>query len=442
MQLDKNKKIALAIGGAFLLIILVAVFIFSKGNGPIVGQGPVTLRWWKPFTDNEQLYLLKTEYETRHPNVTIEITSKPCTDSVCSNYQDELLNAFALGKGPDIFSIHNSWLPKYLDKVASSTNFTFTEYKDTFVDTAVADFTRNEKIYGVALSVDSLALYYNKDILFSQNLPLPPKTWEELATYSRLVTRTDTRTGYVSQSGVSFGTTQNVYRPQDILYLFMLQSGVRPWSEDGLQPTFANPVMRDGQFTEAGETALAFYTSFANSKTQNYTWNNRSDQSIDAFVNGRAAFLYGYSFVRDQILQKNPTLNFDIAPVPQPRSGNLVINFANYWGEVVNARSQSKAVAWDFLKFITTKPQLSQYYAQVKVPASRKDLVTAQLQDPVLGVFASANLTAKSFLRPDEAKMEQIFRQMVDDVILRGKTVNDALQNAQIQASSLTQIRF
>jgi ABC-type glycerol-3-phosphate transport system substrate-binding protein len=107
--------------------------------------------------------------------VRIEYTKKNIAD-----YEEDLVNALADGTGPDIFSINNSWLPKYQSRLAPAPDsvFTFKDYRDTFVPIVVDNFTGSDrKVYGVALAVDSLALYYNKDLLGSSGIGVPPKTW-------------------------------------------------------------------------------------------------------------------------------------------------------------------------------------------------------------------------------------------------------------------------
>ena len=54
-----------------------------------------------------------------YPNVTIVYTKKDET-----TYQQDLLNALASGKGPDIFAISNSWLPEYIDKIVPAATST------------------------------------------------------------------------------------------------------------------------------------------------------------------------------------------------------------------------------------------------------------------------------------------------------------------------------
>ena len=415
---------------------LLAVAFLSAGCGGGGGTGSgqkVILNIWDPFISSQNLQPLITAYQQKAPNVQIVFTQKDI-----STYSQDLINALASGNGPDIFAINNSWLPQYLDKVtpATSTVLSYTTYKNSFVDVAVKDFTLNQKVYGVPLNVDSLALYYNKDVLGSAGIATPPKTWAELSADVQKIKRAD-QTGYFTLSGLAAGTNSNINRAVDILYLFMLQKGTAPFSADNSRPTFADPALKSGQNSYPGLDGLNYYTSFASPASPNYNWNSRSDYSIDAFANGRAAFLISYSYTAATIKQKNSNLNFDVAPMPQPNLDQPAVNFANYWGEVVSKQSKAPNTAWNFLNFLTSKSSLDQYYTKNKVPSSRLDLISLQVGDPDIGVFANANLTAKSFYKPDQVKMDGIFGQMIDNVILNNMPAQQALQQAQVKAETL-----
>lgn len=423
-----------------LILIILSISTLSLGCGNKGGgtsNEQVTLRYWRPFGDSQEMQVLISEYQTLHPNVTIEYAKKNI-----ETYEDGLLNALASGSGPDIFAINNSWTPKYLDKIipAPTQLLTYKTFKDTFVDVVVNDFTKNEQIYGVALSVDSLGLFYNKDLLGTSGIATPAKTWEDLASDVAVLTKQDS-SGYFTRSGLAAGLNTNVNRAVDILYLMMLQQGVVPWTEDGQTPQFSQSVQSGGVYYNPGNEALSFYTSFANPSSPNYTWNANADYSIDAFANGRAAYLYSYSYTRKTLEQKAPNLNYDVAPVPQPNLDAPTINFANYFGEVVNKQTKHKEWAWDFLNFISSKQALDKYYAQYPYPSSRKDLIELQIQDPEIGVFAHANLTAKSFYKPDQELLDNIIGNMIDNIILRGVGIDDALNQAENQAATLTQVR-
>lgn len=418
-------------------IAVLPLLSLSCGGGGPTTSGPVTIKIWKPFVDSDKMQSVISAYQSKHSNVTIEYTKKNI-----ENYEADLLNALAAGNGPDIYSINNTWVPRYADKIVEAPEkvFTVKEYKETFVDATAADLIRDNKIYGTALWVDSLALYYNKDLMGTAGIATPPKTWTELATHVRKITRQD-GTGYFDRSGVAMGTNSNVNRGVDIIYLLMLQAGAIPWSADGSSPQFANSISRNGNSVNPGAEAVEFYTSFANPASANYTWNEDSDYSTDAFSNGRAAFLYGYAYTRAQIDSKAPNLNYDVAPAPQHNLTNPTVNYSSYFAEVVSKQSKQTAWAWDFLKFATSKATLEGYYKADKQPSSRRDLIEKQTSDVEIGVFAHANLTGKTFYKADETKFDAIISDMIDNIILRGQPVDQALPRAQSQAGTLSLIR-
>ncbi len=423
----------------FALVIGSLVFLSAGCGGGPTKDPKVTLKIWKPFVDSDKMKDLIQGYHKLHPNVTIEYTKKNI-----ETYQTDLLNALATGKdgnGPDIFSINNTWLPEYLDKVTPAPDklYTLKEYKDSFVDVVSNDFVRDNKIYGTAMWVDSLALYYNKDLLGTAGIATPPTTWDELARDSRKIASQNAE-GYFDRSGVAMGTYQNVNRAVDVVYLLMLQAGTVPWSSDGRTPKFASPIQRNGKNFNPGVVGMEFYTSFADPSSDNYTWNSDSDYSVDAFANGRAAFLYGYSYTRAQIDAKAPNLNYDVAPAPQYDLSQPSVNYASYFGEVVSKQAvdrKTAAAAWDFLKYATGKKVLDSYYAKDKEPSSRRDLIELQTQDLEIGVFAHANLTAKSFYKVDEAKFDDLFATAIEDVLFRGQSISNSLSKVQSQAGNL-----
>lgn len=437
MSIKEKIKLNKNIIKTLFLIIVLALPMLSAGCGGKTVTAPVTLTIWKPFVDSDKMQDLISAYEAKHRNVTIQYTKKNI-----ENYQSDLLNAMASGNGPDIFSINNSWVPSYLDKISPAPDnvFTVREYKDTFVDSASSDLIVDNKIYGTAMWVDSLALYYNKDLLGTAGIATPPKTWKELAEDVRLITRQNS-SGYFDRSGVAMGTNANVNRGVDIVYLLMLQAGAVPWKADGSSPTFANSISKNGSSVNPGVEALSFYTSFADPYSANYTWNNESDYSTDAFANGRAAYLYGYYYTKDTINSKAPNLNYDVAPVPQYNLSDPNVNYSNYFAEVVSKQSKEQAWAWDFLKFASSKEALELYYQKDKEPSSRRDIIEEQSGDESVGVFAHANLTGKTFYKSDEAKFDGIMGDMIDNVILKGQTISQALNQAQSQAGTIARTR-
>lgn len=434
IKIQTIRKITLSL--AVFSMVLLSAGCFGGGSTP----SRVTLKIWKPFVDSDKMNTIIQEYRKARPNVTIEYTRKNI-----ENYEQDLLNALAAGSGPDIFSINNTWLTQYLDKIspAPESFYTIRDYREAFVDAVANEMIRDNRIYGTAMWVDSLALYYNKDLLGTAGIATPPRTWDQLARDVRRIKAQDS-SGYFTRSGVAMGMYENVNRAQDIIYLLMLQAGAVPWTQDGRTPTFANSIQRSGQTVNPGVLGVDFYTSFANPSRENYNWNAQSDYSVDAFANGRAAFLYGYSYTRAQIDAKAPNLNYDVANVPQFDLSQPSVNYASYYAEVVSrqASSQVQAAAWDFLKFATSKEALDAYYARDKQPSSRRDLIALQTSDLEVGVFAHANLTAKTFQKYDEARYDAIFSEVVNNILFGGQTPQNALSRAQSQVGALVSQRL
>jgi multiple sugar transport system substrate-binding protein len=426
----------LVIGGAVLVIfILIIASILLVGNqgGGRQNQEQIELVWWKTFQDSNQMNTLIEQYQKARPNVTIKYTKKSITD-----YETDLLNAFASGNAPDIFTIHNDWLPKHMDKMAPMPNALMTErqYRDTFVDVAADDFVKDGKIYGVPLSVDVMALFYNKDILGSAGIFNPPVTWRDVVSASQKITRQDNSGNFV-RSGIALGTSNNVNRAADAIMLLMLQQGAIFYNEDFTSAQFDRPIRADNQNINPGAMALDFYTQFARPSNKAYTWNSKADNSVDAFAQGKLGMMLSYSYMLPTIKDKAPNLNWGVVPVPQIDTTGLKVNFANYWGEAVSKNSKNQEYAWDFLNFITQAEALGPYLETVNAPAPRRDLLSTQANDVELGVFAESALTAKSVYKSDAAKFESIFLKMIDDVVLRNFDPDNAVTDAVSQVNQI-----
>lgn len=411
-----------------IFLILLSVLFLAQGCnlglGPRPGSGGrVELVWWKPFDDPRIVQPLIEEFNRANPNVRISYVQKNI-----ETYEDELVDALAAGRGPDIFSIHNDWLGKHQDKLvpAPATIISLREFRDSFVQAASSDLVADDKVYALPLAVDVLALYYNKDLLASAGIPRPPASWEELVNLIPRLTVQDNLGNFV-KSAVALGTADNINRAPDILGLLMLQNGT-PFYSPGKELATFDQVVRSGEATSSpGARALEFYTQFASPAKTTYTWNNRSNNSIEAFSSGRVAMILSYSYLKPTLAEKAPFLNYAVAGVPQIDPAGTKVNYANYWAEGVAKQSQHQEAAWQFLKFITKKEVLGRYYEVQKQPSSRIDILETQLADPDIGVFAENALSARSFYKPSSDAVEQIFVQMINDVILRNIAPQEAV---------------
>ncbi|MDD5083926.1 MAG: extracellular solute-binding protein [Candidatus Moranbacteria bacterium] len=413
----------------------------------------VKLEIWGVFDDTDAYGSILSDYKKLNPYIT-EIKYKKLN---VDTYKQDLLDALASGKGPDIFLIRNSWVPSFQDKIVAAPA-TFTDergFREAFVDVVASDFMdADKKIYGVPLSVDSLGLYYNKDIFNAAGILTPPATWEDFARDAALLTKVD-EFGNITQAGAAIGTAYNINRSTDVLSAMMLQAGVPFHTDRSTGIDFKN-----------GEPALEFYTQFANTQSPTYTWNTRQHYSVDAFYEGQTAMMVNYSWQYETLKHKNAKLNIGVAPLPQFAEGTKA-NYANYWGyvvaknkefgpEVTDKTLQDKLrvhEAWEFLRYLTmpngkaitlynaitgtakefplaTDPA-QVYLSQTKKPAARRDLIELARRDLVLGPFAEGNIIAKNWTQANPEAVETIFAEVIDSINRGAATVHGALGVAQ-----------
>ena len=382
----------------------------------------VELEFWGVFDDSDIYKALIADFNAAFPKIKIKYYKK-----TYQTYENDLLEAMATGRGPDIFMLHHTWLSRYEDKIwaAPSELVSLKELTDNFVDVVADDFVSDSYITALPLSIDTLALYYNKDIFNTAGIPQPPETWEEFLTDVEELTIKDERDNII-RAGAALGAARNVNRSTDILSLLMLQSGAQMVNQERTKATFDQKV----EDFYPSQRALEFYTDFVNPLKSVYTWNTRMHYSMDSFSEGQTAMMLNYSYQLPLIRAKSPYLNFGIASMPQIETSTKDVNYANYWGLTVSHNCQESEKAWQFIVWLTEKENAQKYLELAKKPTARRDLIFWQKDDPDLAVFAEQTLTAYSWEQVDNSSIETILADMIESVVLGRATIQGAINKA------------
>lgn len=442
---------------SILLIICLALLNFGascrKGGDKEALEAfkPIRLVYWSVWNDSYDLSEVISSYKAMHPNITIEFHKIPFED-----YETELIDALAEDRGPDIFSIHNTWTAEYQNKILPLPPTTTLAYKflkgtikkeevvqlvtkksliapdikKKFVDVVEKDVVLNNQIYGLPMSLDTMVLYYNQDILDNKGVPLPPTSWQQFEEHVHHIKEVD-EDGKIVLAGAGIGSGQNVTRSFDLLSVLMMQNLTTMASDGGKVIFDLIPEVLKGKVKIApGVSALEFYTKFADEfYDYYYTWGQQMPNSLDAFINGQSAYFFGYAYHLPTIYNQAQKLNFGIAPLPQIE-GNPKVNYANYWVETVSKKTENQDAAWDFVQYITNKDNVMQYLTKKQKPTALRALINDQLNDPTMGVFVEQVLTAKSWYHGlNPASAEKIFVEMIDDVVAGKSTSSEAIKN-------------
>ncbi|MDO8557157.1 MAG: extracellular solute-binding protein [Candidatus Jorgensenbacteria bacterium] len=431
MNFSKNQIILM---GAALLIVLVLIGIavvpaFQKGGGNDKTKITGALSIWGVSKSRSELDTVIASFNAVYPKVTVSYRNF----ETYGEYQQALLEALASISGPDIFMIRNTDLPRMINKIVpiGSDALPAATLLDAFPQVVRQDFVQQNYTYALPLSIDTLALYYNRNLL-DQATVAAPQTWEDFSAIIPKLTKYDS-SGKITQSGAAIGSSvKSITDAPSILELLMLQNGTAMVSPDFSNATFAN--------SPEGVNALKFYTQFSDTRSKTYAWNDGFANDRDAFAQEKTAMMFGFASAIPDIKARNAFLNFGVIPAPQPANAAVAnrVSFPQYYGLAVSRQSQQQALAWEFIMDVTMSPTAAQqYFAATRKPPALKSVAITDQNDVELGAFARQTLTARSWPQIDEDTISAALSQAIMEVNTNAAIAETALRKAQDAVTAL-----
>lgn len=342
--------------------------------------------------------------------------------------QEVLVDKLAEGAGPDIIFTSGEWIaqnPAKLVTAETSDGFTAENFRNTFVQGASETLILNDlDILGVPLTVDSLALLFNDehitDRLIDRNYP--GRTWEELREDATVLSKKDNSFERFNVSGVALGRADNLNYGPEILENLMLQAGVQFFDETGTLATFddTQTVLPGGRKVNAGLEMLNYFTSFADERYKNHSWNayladsEGNDKDLRTFAQGKTSMTFAYARDLPRLQRiisdlkasgESPIAdnNIRVAFLPQTEDPQLSPNrrvVGHVQALAVTRNTAYPDTAWSFLKFAIEKDNLQKWYEETLLPSPRLDLLVEQEQLPLIGVYVRQAKFARANLMP------------------------------------------
>lgn len=397
---------------------------------------PITLKVWLNYQDKKAFDDLVIDYRSDRPNISFDFVEKDEDQAV---YEKELVAAIAAKNGPDIAMIREDWVAKHYDKLVplpetkdQNQEAINKEMRDIFVSAVSEKMIYDNKVYGVPLNMDTLALYYNVNQFTDAGFDNAPKNWNDFVYAVKKLTQRD-QFGNITRSAVALGTMDNVDHAADILYTLMLQNGAKMVSDDHKSATFNTSVTKaSGEVYYPGTNALDFFRSFANPAKETYTWNNSMPNALRAFADGQVSMIFDYSYRQNELYNLAPTLRFQVAPMPQIKDTNNPATYPYYWAYAVTNNSADSAAAWNFIQY------LSRSTGSVK-----KDKAKDAYQNINEGqsVFQGQPYIARTFYKSrDPEEVDKIFQTMIRNAV-NGQPLQAAMDSASTAVTSILQTK-
>ncbi|MFT5280900.1 MAG: ABC-type glycerol-3-phosphate transport system substrate-binding protein [Flavobacteriaceae bacterium] len=420
----KGNVFQIVVVGIFGFLLVLGIIIFaSSGNKSSSGVSKVTV--WGILPQASVLDALSAS-TSQYENLEVIYEQKNL-----NTFDADLLEALASGNGPDLFLLPSQLMIRHKNKIVPIPyeSLSVSEFTGRYVSGANM-LLSPEGILGLPVTIDPLVLYYNETMLEGVGLSLPPTHWQQLISVfiPKLTQLGENNT--VEQATIALGAYDNVTYAKDIVALLLLQLGSNLVEADteGLTAT----LTRSEKNIDTSES-LRFFTDFSNPLKDVYTWNQSLEASRDAFINETLAFYIGYASEYDDIIKRNPNLDFNVSFIPQLEenaSHKVTYGVMNVLGISKATQNQKNAFT---AATLFSNPETSKVIAEsLGLPPVRRDLLfTRNVDTRYIPVFYDSAVFARSWRDPNPFETEILFEKMIEDVLSGRSSARQALNEGQ-----------
>lgn len=272
------------------------------------------------------------DFNEDYPNITVKIDVTPW-----EQYWTKLQTQASSKTLPDVFWMNGPNFQLYAsnDQLAPVTdNVDPSNYPQALNDLYSYDGTQ----YGVPKDFDTVALWYNKDILEQAGVEAPSGewTWDEFHAAAKQVS------DKLKGEGI-YGVVAGLSNGQSSYYDTILQAGGEVISADGTTSGYDSPEAIKG---------IQFWTDLI-ADGSSPSVQQLADTEADAwFETGKAAFFWSGTWSVSRLAESSVADQITVAPLPKDERPATVIHGL---GNVVSAFSKNLAAAQAFQDYLGTE---------------------------------------------------------------------------------------
>lgn len=322
----------------------------GSGNASSGGSGQkvtVTVRLWDNQVQKAYDASFK-QFTAKNPDITVKTVLVPW-----ANYWDKLRADVSGGNADDISLMNASNFKAYADsgnlmEIGSA----FDDQKKDWVDSAVQQYTYQDKLWGVPQLTDGgIAVYYNKKLVQQAGVDISKLTWNPDSSKDTLIAATEKLTkdasgktadqagfdgNHVTQWG--YNASQDL---QAIYYNYIGSNGGR--FEDGDRFAFASD-----ESTQAFQYIVDLITKHKVAPSAANT-NDNGDFARDQFLQGKMA-LFQSGLYNLKNISDGATFDWGVAPLPAGPQG--AVSVVNSVVAVGNAKSEHQDATTKVLQWL------------------------------------------------------------------------------------------
>ncbi|MEV0384807.1 ABC transporter substrate-binding protein [Nonomuraea sp. NPDC050643] len=331
---------------AATLAVLTTVTAGCASSDTPASDGVVRLKFWGDWSGEgeQQFRTMTAAFNKTHPKIQVEYV-------VQEDMLTKFLTASTSGQAPDVMFWDRwrtaTYAPKgVLHPIDDRLKKDGIE-RERFYSEALRELTQGGKLYGLPLTVDARALFYNKAHLKEAGVE-PPRTWAELEQAAVKLTRREG--GKLVRAGLSMDDV-------GLFSMYMRQAGGQMVSDDCSRTTFNGPP---------GLQALDLWNRMAKAGVYQSGFEKGLGEGTDAFATGKVSMILTGPWNITTYKKYGKDLDFGIVPPPAGPQGGQASLMGGF-GLVIPQAAKHKEESWEFVKWWTAEKENAMLWAKTSL---------------------------------------------------------------------------
>ncbi|WP_422107144.1 extracellular solute-binding protein [Winogradskyella sp.] len=389
-----------------VFIALITILVFSCGDH---STGMRFSSWQSSPTEERLVRESLDAFSKVHEDVIYKYQPIP------GNYTEKLQLMLGTGKSPDLFWLKGDTSPAYmsfdvlypLDSLLEATpNFDIDDFFPIFKDA----FKYNDSYYGFGKDFNAYVLFYNTEMLEEAGISAPPKNWEELRSYAKILTKDRDNDGKIDQYGFVVEASMDMVMP------FAFQNKAEILSDQ-------NEIkIGEAPFIEAVE----FYTSLYKDGMATIPSDVGAGWNGDVFGRQQVAMAISGSWMIPYLKESYPDLKYNVTELPQGKVKGTVA-FTNAY--VMPKDTKYLSDAWKMFSYLAGKDGMRLWTSSGIALPTRKSVALENgfYQDSIYSVFLNSVAYAKLYQIPMQERWYDESQAAMQAIFYKGEAPKDVL---------------
>jgi ABC-type glycerol-3-phosphate transport system substrate-binding protein len=155
------------------------------------------------------------------------------------------------------------------------------------------------------------------------------------------------------------------------------------------------------------------------------------------FTGGKLAIYLGFASELFKIQSINPNISFDVSEILQTKNAPNKRTYAKIYALAVNKQSKNITAAFGVAGLMSSGDVNQNFATAVSLPPASRALLANRPTDPYLFTFFNSAVFSRSWLDPEKTASDNIFSEMIQNIISNRLSVSDAISRTQSQLDQI-----